>query len=245
MPAPIYRIHSLGESIGHGAAQTRRLTLSAIAKYNGGRGAAYCIANEYICGELARFLRLPVPPVAMAAPPSGEPCVVSLDFNPAGQPLAPADVNGCLHQFPLLSAGVLLFDIWIANPDRHNGNFHLDLGASPPALHIFDHCQALLGHVHGEALLRMARLRDDLGTKSCFLARMTADSHFPLWLDRIRATPDFFIEEICHDSRPFGLTDAECTAAIDFLKTRRDSLPALINSHRAAFKRIATWTLSE
>ena len=243
MPPSHYRLASLGEPIGHGASRTCRVLLQAVAKQNGGRGAAYCLPNELICGELARFLRLPAPPVALVALPGEEARVASLDFNFTDHPLSPVDVDACLHLLPSLSAGLLLFDIWIANPDRHNGNFHVDFQCSPPRLNFFDHGQALLGHVPGEAVARMERLQGKLATVSCFLARISEDTHFPLWLERIRATPDFFIEELCAEARPYGLTDEECAAASAFLKSRRDSLAALINADRPAFKSMLTWTL--
>ena len=40
----------------------------------------------------------------------------------------------CLHHLPVLSAGIILFDIWIANPDRHNGNLHVDRRTDPPSV---------------------------------------------------------------------------------------------------------------
>jgi len=88
----LYSVHSAGDPIGHGAADTRRVLLPAVAKHNGGRGAAYTIVNEFICGELARFLRLPVPPLALAAHADGTACVAALDFNPSRHPIPPADV---------------------------------------------------------------------------------------------------------------------------------------------------------
>lgn len=43
----------------------------------------------------------------------------SLDFNLTGITLLPVDVTQCVNLLPELSAGLLLFDILIANCDRH------------------------------------------------------------------------------------------------------------------------------
>lgn len=58
----LYRLHSAGDLIGHSPSGIRRL-----AKLNNPQGAAFCTANEYIRGELPRFLRLPAPPVAFVS----------------------------------------------------------------------------------------------------------------------------------------------------------------------------------
>jgi len=145
----------------------------------------------------------------------------------------------------VLSAGILLFDIWIANPDRHNGNLHVDWRTDPPSVFLYDHSQALCGHVPGEAVARMERVRDQLATGSCFLARMKEDTHFPHWLERIRAAPDFFIEELCAEARPFGITEEKCSAAAAFLKHRRYHLPAIIRNHCVAFSSLTARSVTQ
>ena len=123
------------------------MQLSAIAKDNS--LAPYCIPNELICGELARFLRLPVPPVGVVSQSAGTPLFASRDFNLTGNSLPPVDVAACVQQLPRLSAGLLLFDIWVANCDRHAENFSVDFLATPPVMNIFDHSHALFGYAGG------------------------------------------------------------------------------------------------
>jgi hypothetical protein len=126
MPHSIYRIESLGEKLGASVSGTRHVYLRAVAKQNNPNGSAYCIPNELICGEIGRFIGLPIPPVAIVSLPDGKPYVASLDFNLTGHEPPPVDVDACVRLLPSLSTGLLLFDIWVANPDRHNGNFAVD-----------------------------------------------------------------------------------------------------------------------
>ena len=79
--------------------------------------------------------------------------------------------------------------------------------------------------------------------RHCLLDVVNADTHFNHWQNRIQSTPDFFIEEICRDAQPYGLTPQEVNAAIGFLKHRRDHLHTIIDKHRAEFSAIQAWSL--
>ena len=256
MPGVMYRIESLGRQVGIGVAGSRYVSLSAVAKENSPTAAPYCIPNELICGELARFLRLPVPPVGIVSQASGGPLFASLDFNLTGNTLPPVDITTCVQLLPSLSAGLILFDIWVANCDRHAGNFAVDFLATSPQMNIFDHSHALFGYAAGLGETRLTTLRDRLGIswttnnlvdsgrhRHCLLDALNADIHFATWMGRIRATPDFYIEEICNDAQPYGLSAREMNAGIAFLKHRRDNLPTIINTNRAEFTGIQAWSL--
>lgn len=255
MPAALYRIESLGRHLGIGVAGSRYVYLSAVAKENG-PNAPYCIPNELICGELGRFLRLPVPPVGIVSQMGGSPMVASLDFNLTGNSLPPVNVNQCMRMLPTLSAGLLLFDIWIANCDRHEANFSIDTGTTPPQMSLFDHSHALFGYAAGQGEARLTALRDRLGIswttngpvdsgqhRHCMLDAIPADTDFPGWLARIESTPDFYIDDVCRDAMPYGVTLAENQAAASFLKHRRDNLRNILATHRAEFTAITTWSL--
>lgn len=255
MPGSIYRIASVGSQLGIGVAGSRYVRLSAVAKENSA-AAPYCIPNELICGELGRFLRLPVPPVGIVSQASGGPLFASLDFNLAGNSLPPVNVASCVKALPLLSTGLLLFDIWVANCDRHAANFSVDSLANPLQMNIFDHSHALFGYAAGQGETRLNALRDRLGIswtsnhpvdsgqhRHCLLDAVNDDNYFAFWLNRIEVTPDFYIEEICKDASPYGLTAQEVTGAIDFLKARRDNMKEIISRNQPEFSSIQAWSL--
>ena len=254
MPNAIYRIEALGRQLGIGAAGARYVQLSAVAKDNS--QAPYCIPNELICGELGRFLRLPVPPVGIVSQASGAPLFASLDFNLTGNSLPPVNVAQCVQQLPRLSAGLVLFDIWVANCDRHPENFSVDFLSNPPQMNVFDHSHAFFGYAVGGGEARLVALQDRLGIswttnnavdsgqhRHCLLDVVNSDNEFAFWINRILAVPDFYIEEICRDAQPYGLTTQETNAAIHFLKTRRNNLETIIRDNRAEFTAIMNWSL--
>lgn len=256
MPSAIYQLVSLGNQLNIGVAGSRYLTLSAVGKQNVAN-APYCIPNEMICGELGRFLRLPVPPLGVVKSAGGECWIASLNFNLVGNDLPPVNPAQCVRLLPSLSAGVLMFDIWIANLDRNQRNLSVDTLATPPQMSIYDHGIALLGFGKDKGVERLAEREGRLGiswesfqepTKSgrarhCLLDVIATDDHFDFWLKRIEVTPDFLIDEICNDARPYGLTLQEADAAARFLKNRRDTIRNIIMNNRIEFRAIKQWNL--
>lgn len=80
--------------------------------------------------------------------------------------------------------------------------------------------------------------------RHCLLDAVNSDSHFTFWLERIEATPGFYIDEVCADAQPYGLSEVETNSAIGFLKFRRDNLRQIIENHRSEFLGITAWSLA-
>lgn len=248
-----YRVVAFGQQVGIGVAGSFWTTISAVAKCNG-PNAPYCLPNEWICTEIGRFLCLPVPPAGIIHVPQANPpnWFASLDFNLTGNTLPPVDPIRCADQLAELSTGLLLFDILVANCDRHRKNFSVDFLASPPAMSVFDHSHALFGYVEGQGTLRLNDLRDRLGVsggshtrgnRHCLLDAIATDRHFLTWLDRISALPDFLIQHLCHDAVGLGITGGEADMAIAFLKHRRDNLRSIMETNRREFRGITQGSL--
>jgi hypothetical protein len=254
MPQRIFRLNALGKQVGVGVAGTYHATLNAFAKNNA--AVPYCIPNELICAELARFIRLPVPPTALVADGANPPWFACLSFDLNGNTLPPVDPVRCYKELPHLSTGLLLFDIWVANCDRHVSNFQMDTSTKPPLMNIFDHSHAICGYVAGQGEARLTALMDRLGisvdpndpTKSgthrhCLVDVVSSDDHFGDWMGRIKQTPDFYIESVVREAEDYGLSKQESDVCIRFLKHRRDNLEVLIKTHQNEFKSITNWRL--
>jgi hypothetical protein len=248
-----YRIVYLGAALGSGVSDGRFVTVEAAAKTNTA-SAPYCVANEVLCGELGRFLGLPVPPGGVVYSPSGNHQLfyASLSFNLVGNALPPVNTTKCVKVLPELAAGLLLFDILIANADRHGKNFSVDYSVKPPMMNVFDHGHALFGKDAGQGVVRLERLRDRLaisagsrtqGNRHCILDQLDTDAHFGRWLDRIRSVPDFVVEDLCEELPGLGCTDKEAAAAEDFLKHRRSNLEHIVEANRNQFTGIQSWSL--
>jgi hypothetical protein len=251
MPNGMYRILSFGHQVGIGVAGSIFVNLNAVAKDNC-NNAPYCIPNELISSEIGRFLRLPLPPAGIVIDnnSAGKHWFASLDFNLTGIALPPVNVTRCVSLLPELSTGLLLFDILIANCDRHWKNFSVDFSVSPPRMNIFDHSHALFGFVAGQGVFRLSQLKDKLGVsggpltkgnRHCLLDKINTNKFFSCWVNRIKELPDFFIEDVVSNAMSFGLLDKENVAAIDFLKDRRDNIENIINKNQTEFKSIAQW----
>ncbi|HEY1068704.1 MAG TPA: hypothetical protein VGE52_21455 [Pirellulales bacterium] len=256
MAGAAYRIVQFDQPVGSGVSDAKRVWLWGYAKFNQPEVAAYCIPNELICSEIGRFLGLPIPPGAVIHAPSdsqAEYWFASLDFNLSGDSLPAVDLDDCVAQLPDLSTGLLLFDLLVANSDRHDRNFSVDfLAADGPSMSVFDHGHALFGQFPGDGIARLTELHDRLaasggpvtrGTRHCLMDVLPTCRHFGGWLERIDAIPDFFIENCCRAAIGRGATPAEADAAIEFLKHRRNSLRQIIEANRQEFRAIQQWEL--
>ena len=123
----------------------------------------YLLANEWICSNIGWYLRLPIPPFAlMRKSENSERFFASLDYGKKTQAsdMIPSRVAARL---PKLAAGVVLFDILIANPDRHEGNLKVNDRHNPTAIEVFDHDVALFGDKRGKGTARLQKVSDRLG----------------------------------------------------------------------------------
>lgn len=227
----------------------------SVAKTNGPH-APYCLVNEYICAELGRAIRLPIPPYAVIKGSAPDQLMfASLDFNSTGgTSLPPVDRARCVAELPFLSAGLLLFDIWITNSDRHRRNFAVDFLQTPPEMAVFDHSHALLGRIPSKGEERLTMMRDRLGVtgapapatggnRHALLDVISSDDDFDEWGVRIRGIPDYVIEDVCRGAVELGLSETERAATVAFLQHRRDTLQTLVRNNKPEFKAITTWRL--
>lgn len=248
----VYRIIAMGQALGVGVADSHEANIAAIAKPNG-KNAPYCIPNEVICSGIGRFLGLPLPPSGVIHVPGRTPdqWFASFNFNLTGSALPPVDPAKCVATLRRLSTGLVLFDALVLNSDRHAKNFAVDALAKPiPAMSIFDHSHALLGSSANAGSQRLLSLGDRLGItgkpptgghRHCLLDHLDTDEHFPEWLERISQIPDFFIEDLCEEVLPYGVTPQEVTDAIVTLKSRRLHMRRIVNDNRAEFTVITSW----
>ncbi len=210
----------------------------------------FAVYNEFICAELGRALRLPVPPFAITYMRTGArkkvPLFSSLDFNFQRSKLPTVIPDICVEHLPKLCAGVLAFDIWIVNQDRHDENLLVDRVAKPQEMHVYDHDQALLGG-HSQALRgedRLVALSDRLGITGSgvtggnphvFLPYIKTCIYLDEWVKQIREVPPWFIESVCLEAKWHGLNNKLAKQTAKFLLHRQNRLGWIIDQHRDAF----------
>jgi hypothetical protein len=199
----------------------------------------FAVACELICGQLGRTLGIPIPP-GFIIDDAGVPWHVSLDFNLGGQQLPPADAAALAQQHPRLAAGIVVFDSWIVNGDRHPWNLAHD--QSTGSVHLFDHSHAFYATSNGRQYLEGMR-ESSLVRSNCVTPFVADLADVSFWLDRVSAMPDFVVEDSVHAAVEVGLPAVDKQFCVDFLKDRRVRLRDLLRQDQAAFTRVppALW----
>lgn len=253
MSSPRFLISNVRSPVGRGITQPLWADLSVVLKRNHQVNAPYCVPNEAICSEIGRFLGLPIPPGALTVrreDPS-QSYYASLNFNLEGELIPPLLPRLAVSTWPQVCAGTLLFDILIANGDRHAQNLAINRSMNPYQLILFDHSHALFGSQLGEVSRRFSRLRSHLGVaegtdpsgnRHCLLDHLHSDHHFRFWINRISLLPNYWIEEVCESMVGFGITEDEAHMGSDFLKDRRDHLVAILGENQDDFA-ISNWSI--
>ena len=227
------------------------ITHHSIARGNSDEISPYLVPNEWICGRIASFLGLPVPPFALVKHGvKGKQLFASLKFG--GHDALPSDTlpDVLFAKNSKLCSGILLFDILVANADRHAGNLQVDAPHNPREVWMFDHDRALFGCWKNGGRKRLESLRDRLGVSAgsvtgenrhCILDVINTAEHFPAWLDRIYNIPKDFIEDTCLHVVGLGIKKNFATAAVDFIDYRRQNLESIIRENINEFPNISVW----
>lgn len=231
LPPTNYKVIGWGSGIGDGVSQAQYVQLSGVAKRNS-TTEPNIVAAEMIAARLGQAILLPIPPAFIVEGEKG-PWFASLDFNLAGESLPPVKPAEVVAQFPKISAGIIVFDAWIMNRDRHCWN--LAHHAQTGRLQVFDHSRALMPSVGQRDFAE--RFRNDLaiGHHHC-LARHIIDE-FPLaeWVERIRQIPTYYLYEVLAEAVPMGLEPNNVTYFFNLLSERRSRLPQLLKNNRSYF----------
>lgn len=246
MDLGFYAIDVWGEELP-GASRPRRCTLSGVAKRNSEQ-VPYAVANEYICGRLGMLIGLPVPPGVVATTDEDELAFVSLRFGPKEERPPPLHrPDHLVEDYPSIAAGIIAFDCWIGNPDRHQENLAYIRGEAQVPVTVFDHSHAFFGHERGKATNRLlGQIDEPLISGSILLPHITSSREFGDWADRIRAVSDGLVRDICGAVvRPGGITEGQCAAAVKFLTHRKERILEKIRESEGAMPNVHQWPLQQ
>lgn len=149
--------------------------------------------------------------------------------------------------FPHLCTGIVVFDVLIANCDRHGGNIKVDNPDKPTAVYIFDHERALFYIYQKEGIKRLDSRKDRLGVTDgsdsrdewhCLVELLDSVESLIFWIQRVAEIPNQFIKSICEEMWKFQITRAECDAVQNFLIERKDRIAELILKHKDRFPKV-------
>ncbi len=238
--AGFYEVDTWGDRVGAGATDPRYCTMGGVAKLNSEQ-LPFTVANEFICGRLGLVLGLPVTPGVVARTDDDRLAYIALRFGHKGERPPPVIASDVVADNPRESAGVIAFDTWVANPDRHAENLAYVRDLAP--LTMFDHSHALFGYNAQGAAERLQSQRNQPLVEGCLCEHVTAGSHFRGWSERIAGVHDDTIRDLCRSMLvPGGITADESEAAHAFLVHRKGRiLEFLQQSKETTLRNVSGW----
>lgn len=248
----IYRITELGSSERGGMNAAVEARVGGVAKTNG--ECEFTIANEVVCARIGQTLGLPIPAGVIAEDSSKTLYYLSLDVSREGKSLPPVTAADFCEKEPWLAAGVVVFDVLIANGDRNASNLSRDPAFSTPRVSVFDHGHALLGTNPPIGRERLQLATDRLGcvdddahiaTNSVLVGEALDCALIEQWVDRVGQIPAYVFEDICKDvarAPVLGLTSETAGEMAAWLATRAARVGDLIWQNQNAFPGVE-WNL--
>jgi hypothetical protein len=153
-----------------------------------------------------------------------------LNFNLAGEDLPPANPARVVQANSAMAWGIVLFDVWIVNGDRHRRNIAFD--ADTNRLQIFDHGNALFCPDHE----RLVIMRDQLAIgQHCLANEIVSLDGMLTWLQRINSIPEFYIRSLIESAVDVGLPAEHIDLCASFLIERRANLLTLLHTFHSSF----------
>lgn len=220
-----------GNPVGLGVQGARWVQLEGVGKEDPD-GSSRVVANEFICNRLALMLALPTPAGSLVRfPERSGPIFVSLRFSDPGAPIVGINPKSFAAKFPELAAGIVAFDVWVANHDRHADNIAWVDGQQPPV--IYDHGLALGGSGRPVNLPPAGRGLLVNRAVPCLRPHIDSPTHLIRWAEEISHLALRGPDRVCEEAALAGLlTRSEARQISDFLKERsmlmrQSLLPAL------------------
>lgn len=240
LEAHFYAMDAWGDPVGAGVSGARYCTMEGVAKLNTPQ-APYTVANEFICGRLGLLVGLPTPPGVITRTDDDEMAYVSMRFGDKGELPPPVIPTEVVHDNPMAAAGIVVFDCWILNGDRHPGNLAYERGSLP--LLMFDHSHALFGPAEG-----VSRLENYAGrplVAGCLHTELSKGAELDDWCDRIAGIDGRIIRDLTEQMADIGAISAdEAAKCHDLLKDRKTELRDLLREEPDKFPNVTQWGLT-
>lgn len=215
------------------------------------------VANELVAFRIGTLLGLPiVPGAAMFIPPTHRQVGwVSLAYDADVSQATPSvDPARIAAAHPEQAAGTVVFDLLIANHDRHRRNLaYRQKGRKSHRLGLYDHDHALWGnsglqpHDHlnrtqNRFMLDGHGMSELRRNRHCLLDHLDNRELLDRWCERAnRLVSDPALEQICHEAADLpgpGPTKRDADYLCQVLRLRRSTLQQLIDQNLDQFPRI-------
>lgn len=220
-----------------------RVALCGFAKF-GGVDIHAKIANEYVANRLAVMLNLPVPPGAIADGPCGR-AFVTLAHESIGHL---DSVDDLIADWPSLCAGIVAFDSFIHNVERHTGNIiysrrmwnrlRPDLREPLPPI-IVDNATGPPFDWRGTREHCARTLRKPV--RGCIDSTRLRIEDLRSWSERISRLPRVAIEDTITSIVGTVIDADEADCALEYLLFRQERVMTLIEARLAWERAVPEW----
>ncbi|WP_432090530.1 hypothetical protein [Streptomyces sp. NRRL F-5630] len=231
-----------GARIEDSSGGVSHLRLNAYARKNTPE-RPFAVVNDFIASSLGIATGLPVPPGTLVGVYGGGYNYASLAFGDRGDKPPPIIPPKFCEERPWEACGIIAFDHWIHNTDRHNGN----IAYLPEfAVAVFDHDLSLLNEAKtaDEALALLAKSQDIPVIDHCLTPHLKDVSHFGEWFDRIASVTRREIRRAVSTAHSSELINAELRDALTtFLEHRQTRIGSFVDQTRDQYQKADSWTL--
>lgn len=230
-----------GARIEDSSGGVSHLRLNAFARQNTPE-RPFAVANDFIASSLGVATGLPVPPGTLVGVYGGGYNYASLAFGDRGDKPPPLIPPRFCEERPWEACGIIAFDHWIHNTDRHDGN----IGYLPEvAVAVFDHDLALLNETKttGDAIALLAQSQDTPVKYHCLPPHLKDVSHFGEWFDRINSVTRREIRRSVAAAYSAELVNAELRdSLVAFLEHRQTRISSFVEQTRDQYQNVESWT---
>lgn len=232
--------------------------LQYVVKFKNSRHGTRALVNEYVVGELAKILTLPVAPFRIAhfsnVFMNQQPTLTQYGFE-AGNQFASLYIKNCRglpreegHVFPTAeeienatdAAGIIVLDLWVSNVDRGSQNFLLEfLPDERYHIYMIDHGNCFpRGFYWTINTLKETPKKVYKTTSNLWCASLLKNrEEFTPFLKAIQSIPDQKIKEIMQTiPEDWQITGQEREALAVHLINGKKVLPSLIQKFSAKIK---------
>lgn len=197
----------------------------------------YGVANDYIASTLGLMLGLPIAPVSLISLDGDIAASVSLGFGERGVAPPPADLEQLGQKYPEDVAGIVVFDQWVVNTDRHDENL---ASLAKHGMVAFDHDAALIGWKPKVSVSdSIAKGRGHIVSGHCLAPHVASWDHLSTWQEAVRRVPRWAIRRVVQQA--FGaklITAKERDELASLLVFRASQIGAMIENRAHEFTRI-------
>ncbi|WP_155945621.1 hypothetical protein [Micromonospora sp. CNB394] len=202
----------------------------------------FAVVNDYVASTLGTAAGLPVPPGTLLRVGQGELGYLSLGFSDKGDRPPPVIPPVFAHERPWDATGIIAFDQWILNNDRHDAN----LAYLPNSgVAVFDHDMALICNPPSGDACGSLETGLEQTVKDHILARhLTTAEYFPEWCDRIKSVGKREIRRVVSTCQDANLIDRNVRdKLIDFLEHRQTRIQSHIGRTTSDYVKVGSWPL--